>query len=203
MSEPSTVAQDVEVVVPGIFHWRLRDDRIGGGWSAGHAVASERGAVLVDPVPLSPEGLDRLGHVAAVVVTAGTHQRSAWRLRRELGVPVWLPALARQIDEEPDERYGDGDELPGGLRAVFTPGAGTTQHTLLLEERAAFVADLLLRPPDEPLAFVPFEYMHDPDEARRSLERLVDEHRFDVLCLAHGAPVTDDPAGAIRALLAG
>jgi hypothetical protein len=44
--------------------------------------------------------------------------------------------------------------------------------------------------------------MHDPEEARRSLERLVDEHRFDVLCLSHGVPVTDDPVAQIRAALA-
>lgn len=43
------------------------------------------------------------------------------------------PALAQELDEAADERYGDGDPLPGGLRAVFTPGAGTTQHTLVRE----------------------------------------------------------------------
>jgi hypothetical protein len=200
MSEPRTEAAAVEEIVPGIVHWRILDERIHGHVSAAHALLGEDGAVLVDPLPLAADVLSSLGEVAAIVVTAGTHQRSAWRYRRELGARVWMPALARQIDEEPDERYGDGDELPRGLRAVFTPGAGTTQHTLLLGERVAFVPDLLSRQEGEELGLVPAEYMHDPAEARRSLERLL-AFPFEALCLSHGAPVTDEPHAAIRQAL--
>jgi len=201
MSEPSTVAQSLEDVVPGVFHWRISDERIGGHTSASHALLTGDGSVLVDPLPLAPEALMELRPVNAIVVTAGTHQRSSWRYRRELGARVHVPALSRQIDEEPDGRYGDGDELPGGLRALFTPGAGTTQHTLLLSDQVAFVPDLLSRTPGGELELVSAEYMHDPAEARRSLERLL-ELPFAALCLSHGVPVTDDPHGAIRAALA-
>ena len=41
---------------------------------------------------------------------------------------------------------------------------------------------------------------HDPAETRRSVERLLDLP-FSVLCLDHGAPITDDPKGALRQLL--
>jgi glyoxylase-like metal-dependent hydrolase (beta-lactamase superfamily II) len=159
--------------------------------------------VLVDPVPLAAGALSAIGSTRAVCLTAGSHQRSAWRLRRELGVEVWAPALARELEEEPDRRYGDGDDLPGGLRAVFTPGAGTTQHTLLASgpPRCAFVSDLLLRPPDGPLALIPADYAADPAQARESVERLL-ELDFDVLLLAHGRPVVEDPKDAIRAALA-
>lgn len=203
MSEPKAVAERIEEVVPGVLHWHLADDRIGGHTSAAHAVVGEEGTVLIDPLPLAAEAAAQLGPVSAILLTTGSHQRSAWRLRRELDVPVWVPALARAIDEEADERYGHGDVLPGDLLAVFTPGAGTTQHTFLLDDRVAFVPDLLMRPPGESLSLVPGEYMHDPEQARQSLERLVDEHRFDVLCLSHGVPVTEDPEAAIRAALAG
>lgn len=202
MSEPKAVAQELVEVVPGIFHWAIEDERIGGHISAAHAVVGADGAILIDPLPLAEEAMARLGPVSAILVTAGSHQRSSWRLRRELEVPVWMPALAREIDEEPDERYGHDELLPGDLLALFTPGAGTTQHTLLLDDRVAFVPDLLLRPPGSELGLVPAEYMHDPDQARQSLERLVDEHVFDVLCLSHGVPVTEDPGAAIRAALA-
>ena len=50
------------------------------------------------------------------------------------------------------------------------------------------------------LAFVPAEFHDDPAETRRSVERLT-ELDFDVLCLDHGRPVTDDPHAAIEALL--
>jgi hypothetical protein len=202
MSEPRTAADRVEEVVPGVWSWSVHDDRID-FVSTAHAVGDGDEVVLIDPLPLVSNALAELGDVTAICLTAGTHQRSSWRLRRELGARVYAPALSRQIEEEPDVRYSDGDELPGGLRAVFTPGAGTTQHTFLLEREGgvAFVPDLFTHVPERGLRTVWDEYMHDPAEARRSIEKLL-ELPFSVLCLDHGAPVTDDPKGAIRALLA-
>jgi hypothetical protein len=201
MAEPKEVAQTVEEVVPGVWHWRVHDDRID-FLSAAHALAAADGVVLIDPLPLAVEALAGLGAMHAIVLTSGSHQRSAWRFRRELGVPVHAPALSRTLEEEPDIRYGDGDLLPGGLRAVFTPGAGTTQHTLLRETApaVAFVSDLFARGPGEPLVLVPARYMHDPAEARRSAGKLL-ELPFSILCVAHGVPVVDDPKAAIRAAL--
>ena len=201
MSEPRTAADRVEEVVPGVWSWSVHDDRID-FVSTAHAVGDGDEVVLIDPLPLVSNALAELGDVTAICLTAGTHQRSSWRLRRELGARVYAPALSRQIEEEPDVRYSDGDELPGGLRAVFTPGAGTTQHTFLLEREGgvAFVPDLFTHVPERGLRTVWDEYMHDPAEARRSIEKLL-ELPFSVLCLDHGAPVTDDPKGAIRALL--
>lgn len=202
MSEPTAVAPDAEEVVPGVWHWALADDRIGGHFSAAHALATPGGTVLIDPLPLAPAGLERLGTVFAICLTTSSHQRSAWRYRGDYGVEVWAPALARMFDEQPDRRYGDGDELPGGLRAVFTPGAGTSQHTLVAVEPAvAFVPDLLVHQPGEPLALIPAEYAHDVDEARANVEKLLGLP-FEVLCMGHGAPITDDPKDAIRTLLA-
>jgi metallo-beta-lactamase superfamily protein len=202
MGEPTEVAQAVEEVVPGVWHWRVHDDRID-FLSAAHALASGDGVVLIDPLPLAPAALAGLGPVSAICLTSGSHERSAWRLRRELRVPVHAPALSRLVEEKPDVRYGDGDLLPGGLRAIFTPGAGTTQHTLFRdsEPAVAFVSDLLTKAPDGPLALVPAQYMHDPAEARRSVEKLLDLP-FSILCLGHGVPVTDDPKTALRAVLA-
>jgi hypothetical protein len=201
VSEPKAVAERAEEVVPGVWTWSVHDDRID-FVSTAHAVVGDDGVVLIDPLPLAAEALAGLGEVTAICLTAGTHQRSAWRLRGELGVPVYAPALSRLIDEEPDTRYGDGDELPGGLRAVFTPGAGTTQHTFLLERNGgvAFVPDLFTHLPERGLRMVWDEYMHDPEEARRSARKLLDLP-LAVLCFDHGAPLEDDPKGAIRALL--
>jgi hypothetical protein len=201
VSEPRARAPRAEEVVRGVWAWSVDDERIG-AVSSGHAVAGQDGVALVDPVGLADDALAALGPVAAIVLTSGSHQRWAWRYRRELGVPLHAPALSQTLAEEPDGRYGDGDGLPGGLTAVFAPGAGTTQHALLREEapRVLFVPDLLTNYPGQDVALVPERYMHDPAEARRSLERLL-ELDFDVLCLSHGEPVVDDPKGAIRAAL--
>jgi hypothetical protein len=203
MTEPAEVATTIEVVVPGVFHWHVRDDRIDGFISAAHAIHGSEGTVLIDPLPLAPDALAELGAIGAIALTSGGHQRSAWRLRRELGTPVYAPALSQTLEEDPDVRYGDGDSLPGGLLAIFTPGAGTTQHTLLSEGEPgiAFVSDLLVCEPGQPLELISAEYAHDIAEARRSVGKLLDLP-FSVLCLAHGTPITDDPKAAIRAALA-
>ena len=202
MSEPQTVADHAEEVVRGVWTWSIHDERID-FVSTAHAVTSAEGTVLVDPLPLVDDALAGLGDIRAICLTAGTHQRSAWRYRRKLGVPVHAPALSKLIEEEPDERYGDGDDLPGGLRAVFTPGAGTTQHTFLLDREGgiAFVPDLFVNVAGQGLAIVGEEEMPDPEEARRSIRKLLDLP-FAVLCLDHGSPVTNDPKTAISALLA-
>jgi hypothetical protein len=201
VGEPREVASEVVEIVSGIWHWSVYDDRIDFVSSA-HAIASSEGSVLIDPLPLAPVALARLGEVTAVCLTTSSHQRSAWRLRRELGATVHVPALCRELDEEPDARYVDGDLLPGDLLAVFTPGAGTAQHTLLRgrEPAAAFTPDLFAHPPGGGLMMVPARYMHDPDEARRSAEKLL-ELNFSVLCTGHGAPVVEDVKAAIRAAL--
>jgi hypothetical protein len=202
VSEPKAVAESANEVVPGVWWWSIHDERID-FVSTAHAVTSAEGTVLIDPLPVVDEALAELGDIRAICLTAGTHQRSAWRYRRQLGVPVYAPSLSRLIEEEPDERYEDGDELPGGLRAVFTPGAGTTQHTFLLEREngVAFVPDLFANEPGHGLAIVGEEEMPDPAEARRSIRKLLDLP-FETLCLDHGPPVTNDPKSAISALLA-
>ena len=202
MSEPKTIAASLEEVVPGVRRWAIHDERIDFP-SAAYAVEGGDGVVMIDPLPLAPEALRELGGVSAIVLTCGSHQRSAWRYRRELGAPVHAPALSKEIDEEPDERYGDGDVLPGGLEAVFTPGAGTTQHTLVLgDPKVTFVPDLLVGTPDGRVAMLAARWMYDPAEARRSVEKLLDLD-FDVLCLAHGAAVTEGAKDAVRGAMTG
>ena len=201
MTEPKAVAERVEEVVPGVWTWSVHDDRIN-FVSASYAVSMDEGTVLIDPLPLADQPMRELGDVSAICLTTSSHQRSSWRLRRELGVKVWAPALTRLVEEEPDERYSEEDALPGDLRPVFTPGAGTTQHTFLLDrgDGVAFVPDLLVLPPGRKLAVIPEQYAHDVEQARESIRKLLDLP-FAVLCLGHGAPVTDNPKEKMEAAI--
>jgi hypothetical protein len=203
MTEPREVADSVEQIADGVWHWHIRNSNIGGAISSSHAVAVDDGCVLVDPVRLSDNALASLPPPTAILLNATCHQRAAWRYRRELGVDVWLPENARPGEEEPDRRYEDGDVLPGGLRAIRTPGPEKPHYSFLLEGKpgALFCSDLIANDGGRELEFVPPEYHEDPDETRRSVERLLDLD-FEILCLDHGTPITDDPKGAIRDLLA-
>lgn len=202
MSEPREIADEIEEVVEGIWHWRILNSGIGGNVSSSHAVVDGDGCVLVDPVRLAGEQLGVLPPPGAIVLTARCHQRAAWRYRRDFDADVWLPEDADAADEEPDRRYAAGDLLPGGLRAFRTPGPEWAHYSLLLERDPGvlFCSDLVMRRGDG-LAFVPPEHHEDPAETLRSVEQLL-QLRFSILCLDHGAPLTDDPQAALRELLA-
>jgi hypothetical protein len=203
MTEPREVAERAELVTEGLYHWRIHNSRIGGGISSSQALQSADGLVLVDPVRLEPQELERLGAPAVVALTAKCHQRAAWRYRRDYGARVWLPEDASQADEEPDERYADGGLLPGGLRAFRTPGPEWPHYSFLREGQpgVVFVSDLISGD-EHALRFIPPQYHEDPAATRRSVEGLL-ELPFDVMCLAHGLPLTHDPKAALRTLLDG
>ena len=202
MAEPREIAEQVEVVVAGVYHWRIHNSSIGGAISSSHAVEDGGAVVMVDPVHLADAALASLPKPAAVVLTARCHQRSAWRYRSQFGIEVWLPEGQQAADEEPDRRYAEGDVLPGGLVAVRTPGPEWPHYSFLLEREpgVVFCSDLIGNRGGGVLDFVPPQFHEDPAETRRSVERLLDLS-FSVLCLDHGVPITDDPKAALRELL--
>lgn len=202
MSEPREIAEEVEEVVRGVYHWRIRNSAIGGEISSSHAVAVVEGSVLVDPVRLGADALATLPQPRAILLTARCHQRSAWRYRSELGIEVWLPEDASAADEEPDRRYAEGDVLPGGLSVVRTPGPEWPHYSFLLRRDLGvlFCSDLVSNAGGRELSFVSPEFHEDPAETRRSAERLLGLP-FSILCLDHGVPITADPKAALRELL--
>jgi len=202
MSEPREIARGLDKVVDGVYHWRIRNSAIGGAVSSSHAVVSDDECVLIDPVPIEPKALQALPKPTAIVLTATCHQRAAWRMRRELGVEVWLPEGAPPSAEEPDHRYHEDDLLPGGLRAVHTPGPESAHYSFLLERDGGvlFCSDLVGNDETDVLHLIPPEYQEDPAAAHASIARLLDLP-FEILCLDHGTPVSVDPKGALRCAL--
>ena len=201
VSEPKAVAETVDEVVPGVWRWHVWDDRIDFESDA-HAVSDRTGTVLIDPLPLRDVALKRLEPIIAICLTAACHQRSAWRYRRSFGVQVYAPDGCRAMDEEPDVRYRVGEMLPGGLKAIHTPGPEQAHYGFWREQSPAvlFCPDLIMREADGDLAFIPAEYHDDPAATRDSVRRLLDLP-FDVLCMDHGAPITTNPHAELRKLL--
>lgn len=203
MSEPKSKAESAEQVVPGVWRWRVWDERIDFESDA-YAVAGNDGVVLIDPLPLAEESLGTLGPIAAICLTAACHQRSAWRYRKRFGAKVYAPARSRPMEEEPDLRYTAGQRLPGRLEAVHTPGPESAHYAFLRHGKThvLFCADLLSRANGGALEFIPPALHDDPAATRKSVRRLL-ELDFSVLCLSHGAPITRDPQAALRSLLRG
>ena len=202
MTEPVEVADAAEQVAPGVWHWRIANSGIGGPTSSSHLFDSQDGAVMVDPVRLDDDALASLPPPTAILLTSKGHQRAAWRYRDQFGAEVWAPAGTPPPNGQPDHLYGDGDNLPGGFRAVQTPGPSLIHFSLLRTEQPGVLvcADLLMGDSAGRLRFVPLEYHDDPAATRRSVGALL-ELPFTLLCLDHGRPIADGKA-AIRALLA-
>jgi hypothetical protein len=206
MSEPKAKAKELLPVdrVQGLFHWSVKDDRIGGAESDAFALAGDGKLTLIDPLPIEAERLSALGDVEAVVLTAGNHQRSAWRLRRELGAPVFAPRRAYGLLEEPDGWFEGGDALPGGLVAFHAPGPVESMHALwtLRPTPLVFMSDLLTSTRSGRLSFVASEYQDDPARTRLSVRRILEALRPQVLCFSHGPPLTRDASAALERVLA-
>lgn len=204
MSEPKKAASRIEVVAPGLFHWTVHDDRIDFRSDA-YAVASNDGAVLVDPLPLADRALSKLGEISSIVISIQSHQRSAWRLRAKLGAKVHAPRGAEGLEDVPDAWYGDGERLPGGLVAIHAPGPCDASYALLLERGEGtgilFIGDVLTRGARGALRFVPGEYQDDPGGTRASAQKLA-QLDAAIVCPGHGRPIRSGGTRAIAEALA-
>jgi len=203
MPEPKGTAKLVGEVVPGVYRFTMHDDRIDFE-SDGYVVVAKGRAVLIDPLPMSPRDLKKLGEVEAICLTASCHERAARRYQRLFNVPVYAPRRAVDfVETTPDRRYGPSARLPGGLKAVHSPGPTDAHYSLYLKRGGGvvFCADLLTNVGRRGLDFVAGEYQDDPKSTRVSVRRLL-KLPFRVLCSDHGRPVTAGAKQAIRRALA-
>jgi hypothetical protein len=203
VSEPSRWARTIEPVISGIFRWSVEDDRLVGLESDAHAVVVEGRVTLLDPLPVDPAALAALGAPEAIVLTAGNHQRASWRLRRELGIPVFAPQDAHALEEHADGYYLAGEPLPGGLVPFHTPGPIESMHVLWRPAPVSvvFLADLLTHDGRGNLAFVASAYQDEPERTRHSVRRVLEQLAPEVVCFSHGPPLKEGvPEALLRAL---
>ncbi|HZC68418.1 MAG TPA: MBL fold metallo-hydrolase [Nitrospirales bacterium] len=203
MPEPKGIAKLVGEVVLGVYRFTMHDDRIDSE-SDGYVVVEKDRLILIDPLPMNLRDLKKLGTVGAICLTASCHERAAWRYQRSFKVPVYAPRRAVDFEgTKPDRWYGPGARLPGGLKAVHSPGPTDAHYSFYLRKGGGvvFCADLLTNDEGEGLAFVPDEYQDDPNGTRVSVKRLLDLP-FRVLCPNHGDPVKTGAKKAIRRALA-
>lgn len=204
MSEPRARAHRTDLIVPGIARWSLFDERIEGNSSAFAVIDDDGRLVLIDPLPIEPKLLLKLGVPEAILLTAGNHQRAAWRFRRAFGVPVWAPKDAYGLEHRADVSYEGGDLLPGQLVAFHTPGPVASMHALWRERHrsALFLSDLLVRHPESLPTFVADRFQDEPQRTRASIRYLADHVPVETLCFAHGEPVLTQGTEVLRQALA-
>jgi glyoxylase-like metal-dependent hydrolase (beta-lactamase superfamily II) len=106
-------------------------------------------------------------------------------------------------DDTPVEPYDFGEPLADGAVTPYEVGALSPDETALHipAVNALAVADGTIRY-GEDLAFVPDQYMDDPEQDKADLKRglgeLAERLDFDVLLLAHGTPIASGGREALR-----
>ncbi len=187
----------MDEVAPGIWHWSARHPNI---QIVVHSYYLPAERVLIDPIA-PDEGLDWFdehGPPADVLLTNRHHYRSSALFVERFGVTVHC---VREGLHEFDgwravEPFDFGDELPGGVIAHAVGAICPDETALHIPARDALaVADGAVRwEPGGPLAFVPDEYMDEPERTKEGLResyRRLATLDFSHLLLAHGDPVVD------------
>jgi hypothetical protein len=198
----------VQEIVPGLWHWNARHERIGMRVSSYYL---ERERVAIDAIT-PREGLEWFeehGPPQHVLLTNRHHDRHAWQLRDAFGCAVHCISNGTYELEGrgPVERFEFGDELPGGIVVHEVDAICPDETALHIPAHAALAcADGVVRSADGgALAFVSDWLMDDPEQTRHGLRdsyRRLLELDFDVLLLAHGEPVVGGAKDALREFVA-
>ena len=194
-----------------------------------YALKTRAGVVLVDPARPDAATEARVrdlieamgGTPVATILSNDMHERDAYYVRSEYGVPVWAPVRGKaEFEGQPNHLYDDGDRLPGGLLALSVEGPFPGDTALLGETSdgtsVLFTADMIMgqrnendvRPGlgrDEPGLYVHGVNSHprgstDLAAFKRSLRRVL-EHEFVVIAPAHGRPYKESAKAALQRLL--
>jgi hypothetical protein len=190
-------------IAPGIRHWTAEHPKLGidvsSYWLAGLKV-------LLDPIAVPDEVED----VDEILLSNRNHLRDAVEARERLGATIRAPRAGRDEfdDDDPVEFYDFEEALVGGAVTPY-------QVTKLWPDDCALhipslnalaIADTVLHY-EEQLAFVPEQYMDDPESEKRALHeglaRMAERLEFEHLLLAHGSPIPGEGRERLREFAAG
>lgn len=190
-------------VVPGILDWSGRHPNIGKTVHS-HYLVEQR--MAIDPIAadgLVP-ALEQAGGVERVVLTNRHHLRGSEEVADAFDAPLLCPDPGLHEFEGRDPAvigYGWGEEIAAGVTAhevgSLSPDEGVLH--IAVGPGALAIADTVIADEDG-LGFVPDFLMDEPEETKRGIVAAVRgllDLDFDVLLMAHGAPV---PAGGKQAL---
>jgi hypothetical protein len=194
----------VQEIGSGLWHWTARHEHIRTDVRT-HYLLSER--VLIDPMvpPAGLEWFEQHGTPEHLLLSNRHHDRHAWRLRDAFGSTVHCirNGLHELEGRGPVEPFEFGDELPGGVLVHEVDAICPDETALYIPaHRALACADGVVRShASDRLAFVEDYLLDDPKQTKQDLR---DAYRrllgldFDVLLLAHGAPVVGGAKEELR-----
>jgi glyoxylase-like metal-dependent hydrolase (beta-lactamase superfamily II) len=188
----------VEQIAQGIQHWKAVHPNLGIDVSS-YWLPELR--LLLDPIAVPDEVED----VECILLTCRHHVRDSLDAAERFGATIQAPRTGMHDypDDTPIQPYNFGESLLRGAVRTHEVGGLSPDETALHipSVNALSIADGAIRYGDE-LAFVPDQYMDDPEQDKADLKRgfaeLADQLDFDVLLLAHGEPYPNGGREALR-----
>lgn len=191
-------------VIPGVMHWSGPHPKHG---AVVHSYYLTEQRAAIDPLspPGIEEALSELGGVEQVILTCRHHLRGGERLMEAFGAALRCPRPGLHEFEGPGSpdaiAYDWGEEVMDGVVAHEVGSLSPDDGALYISvgPGALALADSVVLD-EQGLGFVPDNFMDDPEATKAGLLdslRRLSELDFDVLLLAHGAPL---PAGGRQAL---
>lgn len=188
----------MDELIPGLFHWTAWRETIR---RTVHSAYLAEARTLIDPM-LPEEGLDwfrEQGPPERILLTNRHHLRHSERFAQAFGCTVHChEAGLWDLTDRGVRVHGfrPGDEAAPGVMVHRVAAISPDEAALhvAVGPGALACADGVIRDDDGKLAFVAdFLLGEDPEGVKRGLAaaygRLAEELDFDVLLLAHGAPL--------------
>lgn len=163
------------------------------------AVLTPDGFVLVDPIRLEEQALERMvghGRVVAVLLTSGNHLRGSLYEKQRLDIPIYAP-LGAKGEVPADYWVQDGEVLFQTIKAIGLPG-GAAGETAYLANGVLLLGDAVVNL--DGLQVLPDKYCENPRLQRESLQ-VIPSLEFQIACFAHGLPVIEGAREKLSALV--
>lgn len=193
-------AQEIEVLFPRVWRWSAYSVHHKVELTS-HAVMTEVGLIVIDPIPLDEAQQVRLetgAPVQGVIITNANHFRATGQWR---GKKIYTASL--DLVGEPNLEILDPESLNVlGLQIISLPGGPGGEIALFdSEKKLLIMGDALVNLPTRGLEVLPANYCDDEPLLRKSLANLL-ALNFDRLLCAHGSPIMTGAKLQLEELLA-
>ena len=199
-------AEEVDQVSPGIFVWQIYDDKIKADLFS-TALETRAGTYVVDPIPLSPDGMLSLRadrKTSGIFVTNANHARAAVEFAKTFSTSIYVhDELRGSPDFQQATGVQDGEMFSRGLTAIAINGGAAGETALHYEDNGGtmVLGDALINFEPHGFGLLPAKYCLDRNLMRRSLRKLLD-HDFERMLFAHGTPILSGARARVEQLLA-
>jgi glyoxylase-like metal-dependent hydrolase (beta-lactamase superfamily II) len=193
-------------IIPGIFTWSWLSPRHGYNFN-GYTFKSNDGLVVIDPVTMDTSDLEllqKLGAPAHIVLTNKDHERMAYELRDRFGAKIYINEKDSSLIKFPaDHTFGDGETLPGNLKAIRVPDGKSPGETALLLSQGKgilFIGDAIIGWPKGEFSLLPTTIYKEPQKAKEGIKVLLG-YDYDTVLVGDGEPVLEGGKEAINRFL--